>query len=317
MKALVTGATGFVGPYLAGALHAYDEIELHGTCLEDPMSLPDDIVGHFTELHQINIEEDAPVLHLIQKLKPDWVFHLAAQSHVGSSFRSPWPTLHTNIRGTLNILDSMRSLPSSRLLFVSSAEVYGPVGPDDLPLRETHALNPGNPYSVSKAAAELLVRQYHMSYGVDAIIARPFNHIGPGQSERFALADFANQIARIEQGLQPPLLKVGNLAAARDMTDVRDIVRAYVQLLIHGEGGQVYNICRGEGFVLQALVEKLIALSPQKIEIETEQDRLRPLDVPRVVGDASKLQQLTGWQVEIPLDATLRDILEDKRSRLR
>ena len=317
MKALITGAMGFAGSYLTAYLVAQAGVEVYGTCIEEPDSLPPGRVQNFTGLRQVDLREPDAVHNLVQDVDPGMIFHLAAQTYVPASFKDPWDTLENNIRGTLNILEAMRHYaPQSRLLMISSAEVYGAIQPDDLPVTERQPYNPANPYSVSKVAQELLGLQYHQAYKLAVVVVRAFNHIGPHQSPRFAIPDFARQIARMERSLQEPVLHVGNLAAERDFTDVRDIVRAYHLLMMKGEPGQTYNICRGQAFTLQTLVEQLIGLSDLDIRIQVEQERLRPIDVPRVVGDASRLYDHTGWQPQIPIETTLRDVLASSRARV-
>lgn len=305
MKALITGATGFVGHYLADELKStYETIGTYW--LEpDPSSYQ-----KFAALHPLDIRDEAAVRQLMATVQPDTIFHLAAQTHVPTAFKAPWDTLETNIQGTLNLLQATHDIvPNSRLLVVSSSEVYGLVQPADLPVTEHQPFNPSNPYSVSKATTELLSRQYHMTYGLDAIIARPFNHLGPAQSTRFAVADFATQIAAMQRGEQAPILRVGNLDAQRDYSDVRDVVRAYRLLVEQGVSGDVYNICRGEAYPMRALVEMLIELTGLSVHIEVEAERFRPLDLPILVGDATKIKTQIGWQPLIPIQQSLQDML--------
>ncbi len=317
MKALITGAMGFAGSYLTDYLVGQTDIAVYGTCIEEPESLPPERGAKFAGVRQVDLREPDAVYDLVCDVKPDMIFHLAAQTYVPASFKDPWDTLENNIRGTLNILEAMRHhAPQSRLLMISSAEVYGAIQPADLPVTERQPYNPASPYSVSKVAQELLGLQYHQAYKLAVVAVRPFNHIGPHQSPRFAIPDFARQIAQMERGLQEPVLHVGNLAAERDFTDVRDIVRAYHLLMVKGEPGQVYNICRGQAFALRVLVEQLIGLADLDIRIQVEQERLRPIDVPRVVGDASRLRDHTGWQPQISIETTLQDVLDSSRARV-
>ncbi|MCB9436056.1 MAG: GDP-mannose 4,6-dehydratase [Anaerolineales bacterium] len=305
MKALITGATGFVGHYLADELSStYETIGAYWP------EATTNSHQKFAALHKLDIRDEAAVRDLVATVQPDVIFHLAAQTHVPTAFKAPWDTLETNIQGTLNFLQATLDIvPNSRILVISSSEVYGVVQAGDLPLVESQSYNPGNPYSVSKVTGELLSRQYFMAYGLDVIIARPFNHIGPGQSTRFAVADFATQIAGMQRGEHEPILRVGNLSAQRDYLDVRDVVRAYRLLAEKGIAGEVYNICRGEAHPLQSLVETLIDLAGIPVQIEVEASRLRPLDLPILVGDPTKIKTQTGWQAEIPVEQTLRDVL--------
>lgn len=317
MKALITGASGFVGRHLADYLSSTGEYELHGTTFNDP-ARDETWAQQFASLQTLDIRNIAAVRDLIEPLTPNVIFHLAAQTHVPTSYNDPWATHETNIRGTLNILEAVRlgKFEQTRIIVVTSAHVYGLVQPDALPIRETHPFNPSDPYGVSKVAQDALALQYFNAYRLNVIRARPFNHTGPGQTTQFVLPDFATQIAKIEAGQKEPALNVGNLEAERDFCDVRDVVRAYHLIATKGKAGAVYNICSGQAYRLKSLVEEMIALSGQPIEIQIDQSRFRPLDAPIMYGDASKLQQDTGWQPEIPMEQTLRDVLEDCRSRL-
>lgn len=317
MKVLITGADGFVGKHLAAYLAKHTHIEACGTTFGNPDEFPAIAKKNLSSLHQIDIRDEEATKKLIQEIEPHGIIHLAAQTHVPTAFKSPWETLETNIRGSLNIFEALRRLNmnDTRVVMISSSEIYGVVQPEDLPITEKQLPNPGNPYSVSKATQELLARQYYLAHQLNIVNARAFNHIGPGQDSRFALPNFASQIAGIERGEAEPVLYVGNLEAARDFTDVRDIVRAYYQLLMNGQAGKTYNVCRGKSHVLRDLVDKLIKLATVEIEIRIEVDRLRPLDVPELVGDASQIFNDTNWKAEIPIDTTLEDILNDWRAR--
>jgi GDP-4-dehydro-6-deoxy-D-mannose reductase len=317
LRVLITGADGFVGKHLAAYFTKTTDIEPHGTTFGDPKDFPATDMRNLASLHQIDIRDENATTTLIEQLKPDSIIHLAALTHVHSSFRNPWATLETNIRGSLNILETLRNstMQDIRLLMISSSEIYGVVQPEDLPISENQLPNPGNPYSVSKVAQELLARQYYLAHQLNIVNARAFNHIGPGQDNRFALPNFASQIIAIERGKTEPTLHVGNLDAARDFTDVRDIVRAYHLLLIKGKAGQTYNICQGKSYVLRDLVDQLIELATVNIQVQVDTERLRPLDVPEIVGDPSRIHEDTGWQAEIPMTTTLEDILNDWRTR--
>jgi len=201
------------------------------------------------------------------------------------------------------------------VLVVGSAEEYGPVGPDEMPIRETTPLRPASPYAVSKVAQGALALLYGPAGGMRVVLTRTFHHTGPGRGEAFAESSFARQVAEIEAGLRPPVLKVGNLEAVRDFADVRDVVRAYWQLLDRGEAGAVYNVCSGQGRRVRDLLDALLAASSARVEVRVDPDRLRPSDVPAQVGDPSRLRAATGWEPRIPLERTLRDLLDDWRAR--
>jgi GDP-4-dehydro-6-deoxy-D-mannose reductase len=246
------------------------------------------------------------------------VFHLAAQPFVPQSWADPWDTFETNLRSQLNLFEALlrRGAPA-RMLVVGSNEEYGLVSPDSLPLRENSPLRPDSPYGVSKVTQDYLGLQYFLSHQLPVVRVRPFNHIGPRQSEKFVAPAFARQIASIEAGLAPPVIKVGNLTAQRDFTDVRDMMRGYRLAIEKGEPGEVYNIGSGTPRSVQQLLDILLGLSAVPIRVEQDPDRMRPSDNPIAYCDASKFATCTGWQPIIPFAQTLRDVLDDWRQRVR
>lgn len=287
MRALVTGATGFVGPYLMQTLHEQ---------------------GHDAAPFEGEITDLAAVRASIDQTRPDVVFHLAAQSFVPDALASPRGTYDTNVIGTAVVAQALRESSSrARLLYVSSAEVYGVQPPDAYPLTESRAPSPSNPYAASKAAAEMLLLGEARSFGLDVVIARAFNHIGPGQSERFSVPSFAAQLAAIAAG-GPPQLYVGNLDAKRDFLDVRDVVRAYIALAKDGAKGEIYNVCSGVARSMRDVLRELILAARVPVEVRDDPARMRPADVPLVLGDATKLRSQTGWAPQIPFAASIRDI---------
>ena len=318
MKVFITGAGGFAGGHLVEHL------------LRQPDLTPGDIVagvfqppGHNPALDRLNIPQrqldlcDAGAVQTaIADIRPDVVFHLAALADVAQSFKDPWGTLSNNIHAQVNLLEACRqTVPDARVLIVSSAEIYGATR-GDIPLDESVPFAPTSPYSVSKVAQDMLGLQYFLSYRLPIVRARPFNHIGPGQGSGFVAADFASQIAAIEAGQRAPVIFVGNLSAERDFTDVRDVVRAYLLLARHGEPGEAYNVCSGQGHSIQYLLDTLLSYSTVSIEVRQDPARMRPSDVPRRVGDASKLRAHTGWTPQIPFEQSLLDTLNDWRARL-
>jgi GDP-4-dehydro-6-deoxy-D-mannose reductase len=317
VKILITGVDGFVGGHLARHLLESSESTIYGTTFlpaEQHRALAEEGI----RLRQADLTDATDALALLEELAPDHVYHLAAQSFVPRSFENPWETLQNNIQAQLNILHGTALLQlRSRILVVGSSEEYGPVRPDEVPLSEEQPLRPASPYSVSKVAQDMLGLQYFISHGVQAIRARPFNHIGPGQTERFVAPAFASQIAAIEQGDQEPVMYVGNLSAKRDFTDVRDMVRAYRLLMEKGQPGEVYNIGSGEAHSIQDLLDTLLSLTDVPIRVDTDPARVRPLDVPIVVCDARKIHEATGWATTFPFENTLRDILDDWRSHMK
>ncbi len=308
-KVLITGATGFVGTHLRALLaHARPEWEIAGTTLHNPSADPG--------LARCDLQDATAIADLVARTAPDAVIHLAGQSNVPTSFADPEATLANNILGTLHLLDACRAhAKETRLLIVSSNEVYGPVPQAEQPIREDRPLRPGNPYAVSKAAQEMLALQYAGSYGLDVIVARPFNHIGPGQTDRFVVGAFARQVAEVERG-DRAVVSVGNLDVARDFTDVRDVCRAYIALLERGARGGIYNIGQGKAIRIGDLLDLLCRLAHVEVKVEHDPARMRPSDVPVMRADTSRLRAATGWQPEIPLEQTLRDTLDWWRQEL-
>jgi len=254
----------------------------------------------------------------LERAQPDVIFHLAAQSNVPRSFENPAATLTTNVIAQLHLFQAvLRLRQNPLLLIVGSNEIYGHVEPEDLPLTEDTPLRPVNPYAVSKATQDLLAYQYHASHRLRTIRLRPFNHIGPRQSEQFVVSAFAAQIARIEAGEQAPIIRVGNLAAERDFTDVRDMVRAYALAAQYGQVPLAYNIGSGRSVTIRWLLDTLLTFSACDIAIEPDPARMRPSDVPRIESDSRRFCEHTGWAPRIALEQTLFDVLEYWRARVR
>ena len=307
-KILITGATGFVGRHLAESLASTTECEIYGTSLTD--SGPQK--GSGIQLEKIDLTSFDAVLSLIEKIKPDQIYHLASLTSPSESFSNPTPVVLANIEIQMNLLNAVNNsgLTKTRLLLVSSADVYGLVDSADLPIDEQTQMRPSNPYAVSKIAQDYLGLQYYLAYKLDIVRVRPFNHTGPGQSDSFAIPSFAHQIAQIEKGEQKAVLKVGSLSAKRDFTDVRDIVRGYAQLMEKGISGEVYNIGSGKSHSMQKLLDILLSLSTKKIEVQEDSAKFRPSDVVNVYCDYKKLNSQTGWSPEIPIEKTLQDTLD-------
>lgn len=316
MRALITGAGGFVGGHLRTYLLAHTDWELTGTVYPQPVEAqPDD---PRLRLIHTDLRDPEGVRALVDTVQPDYVFHLAAQSIPAASFDDPWETLETNIRSQLNILHSVRMLGlPARMLVIGSNEEYGRPEEADLPLTEETPLRPHNPYAVSKVTQDLMGLQFHLAHGMDVVRMRPFNHTGPGQSPRFVVPAFASQIARIEAELQEPVVKVGNLEARRDFSDVRDIVRAYHLAMTQGEPGEVYNLASGQARAVGELLDTLLSFAEVDIRVETDPERYRPVDVPVVYGSAGKFRRQTGWEPRIPFEQTLRDTLDYWRERVK
>ncbi len=317
MKALITGVDGFVGGHLARYLLEQPDTTVSGTTLPSVEHFPH-LSRAGVHLHQVNLTDKEAVIKLLRETNPDHIYHLAAQSFVPESFEHPWETLKNNIQGQLNILCGMLELGlNARILIVSSAEVYGPVSPDDIPIDEQQPFKPTSPYSVSKVAQDMLGLQYYLSHNLPVIRVRPFNHIGPGQSTRFVAPAFASQIAAIEAGRQEPVLYVGYLNAKRDFTDVRDMVRAYRLVMSLGEPGSVYNAGSGQAHSIRELLDILLMHTDAPIEVKVDAARMRPVEVPIIVCNPGKIRATTGWRPEYTFEQTLIDILNDQRSRIK
>ncbi len=311
MKSLIIGAAGFVGGHLIRHLSGDCGYDVYVT------KLPGEIIntdGAYTT-YDLDILNQDNVAELIDKIKPDEIYHLAAQSSVGLSWKKPQLTADINIKGTINVLEAIRKSDCTpRLLLVGSGEEYGYVSPEDIPINEDVTLRAGNIYAATKACQGMLGEIYARAYKMDIIMVRAFNHVGPGQSDTFVVSDFCRQAARIECGKQSPVISVGNLSAQRDFTDVRDIVRAYSGLMANGKSGQIYNVGSGKAVSIRSLLDMIIELSHAEITVDIDSSRLRPSDVPVIAADTSKITADTGWKPVIPLKTTIADILDYWRS---
>lgn len=310
MKTLITGIKGFVGSHLA-------ELLLSKGCQVFGMdyNLGDaENIGRIRDqltLYEGDIRDESKLNEIISQSKPDEIYHLAAIAHVPTSYRDPKLTFEVNLYGTLNLFEVAKRLSGdTKILYVGSASEYGAIKKEDIPINEGVPLRPVDPYSVSKASADMLAFQYFKSFDMPIVRVRPFNHIGPRQSPDYVVSNFAKQIAEIEKGLQEPVITVGNLEAKRDFTDVRDVVRAYWLALRKGESGEIYNICSGKTVSIQELLDQLLAMSEKDIEVKQDPKKLRPSDVPLLAGDPTKFREKTDWKPEIPFERTLQDALD-------
>lgn len=265
-----------------------------------------------------DMSDSARIREIVAESRPTWIVHLAAQAFVPTAFADPMGTLVNNIAGQVNLSEAVLAMDlRPRMLVICSNEEYGIVAPEELPVKETAPFRPTNPYAVSKVAQDMLGYQYFVSHGLPIVRVRPFNHLGPGQSDRFVSSAFARQIAEAEAGLREPVLSVGNLTAERDFSDVRDIVRAYKLALEQGEPGEVYNLGSERAVSIQQLLDLMVSKSRVPLRVETDPALFRPVDVPRIEADCSKFRSLTGWRAEIPLEQTVVDILKWWRERVR
>lgn len=316
MKALITGITGFAGSHLAEVLLA-EGLEVHGTKrVRSPL---DNIetVREQVQLADCELTDAGAVRALLEQVQPQLIFHLAAQSYVLTSWTYPAYTLFNNLGAEISMLEAVRSLQlDASIHLAGSSEEYGKVEPDELPLTEESPLRPLSPYGVSKVAQDLLGYQYFQSYGLKIVRTRAFNHTGPRRGVVFATSNFARQIAEIEAGKREPVIKVGNLSAKRDFSDVRDVVRAYYLVATRGTPGEVYNVCSGRAVTIETMLNMLLAEARVQVEVQVDPERLRPSDVQVLQGDATKIEQELGWKPAIPLQQSLADLLDYWRTRL-
>ncbi|KPJ61640.1 MAG: NAD-dependent epimerase [Latescibacteria bacterium DG_63] len=311
MKVLITGITGFAGSHLADCCLTKGNVELYG--IQRWRSRTENLEHCLKKfcMYECDVRDASSVRDVIEDIKPDWIFHLAAQSFVPTSWRAPTESLTTNVLGELNVFEAVKKLGlKPRIQIAGSSEEYGMVYDSELPIRETNPLRPLSPYAVSKVTQDMLAYQYFMSFKLDAVRTRGFNHTGPRRPPVFVCSDFAKQVVDIEKGRRESVIRVGNIEAVRDFTDVRDVVRGYWLALEKGKPGEVYNICSGVGRKISDILDMLIEFSGVKVDVVKEEKRFRPSDVPVLVGDNSKFCKETGWEPVIPFEQTLKDLLE-------
>ena len=302
-KALITGMSGFVGHYLKEALELKGYL-VYGTCLsgEKYEQLP--------QYYAMNLLNKEQVVNVLSECQPDEIYHLAGQSSVALSWSKPALTMDINVNGTINLLEAIKEFcPNTKVLIVGSSDEYGPVKKEDCPVNEEHQLNPVSPYGVSKMTQEKIAQIYAKAYRLNVIMVRPFNHIGAMQAKGFVVSDFASRIAAIEKGEIEAVLKVGNLNSYRDFTDVADVVEAYTLLLDKGISGEIYNVGSGKAVEIQEVLNTLVNMSTKHISVKIDEELYRPVDVPLVVCDNTKLKQATGWEPKKKLKDTLLETL--------
>ncbi len=305
-KALIIGGAGFVGRYLADYLQESCGYEVVSTKMKQEVM---EDVSY--EVRDMNLLVKDEVKQLLKETAPDYIFHLAAQSSVAVSWSNPQLTVDVNIKGTLNLLDVLKEQNyKGRVLLIGSGEEYGRIQPDEVPITEDTVLRPGNIYAATKCCQNMLGSIYAKAYELDVVMVRAFNHVGPKQAPQFVIADFCKQIVEVEKGLREPVIHVGNLKAERDFADVRDVVAAYECLVRQGRRGETYNVGSGVAYAIEDVLNQMIALSGQTIDVEVEQARLRPIDVPLIVADITKIKEDTDWEQKISLEQTLKDTLD-------
>ncbi len=309
MRSLVIGGAGFVGKYLVRHL-----LELKHEVIITKMPMEEARVEG-AAVYDLDILDKATVTELLEKISPDLVFHLAAQSSVSMSWKNPQQTVDVNVKGSVNVLDGLRSMKKkARILLIGSGEEYGQVFPSETPVCETSPLRPGNIYAATKACQNMIGRIYAQAYGMNLVMVRAFNHIGPDQSPVFAAADFCRQAALIESGMQEAVIRVGNLEAKRDFTDVRDVVHAYVLLAEKGQAGETYNVGSGHAVSIGDVLKLVLKQSAAEIQVEVDEKKLRPVDVPVMEADVRKVWRDVGWKAQIQLEQTIGDMMEYWRS---
>ncbi len=314
-KVLLTGITGFVGSHLAEYLLSLGH-EVYGITRWRSKTENIDHIKDRLKMANADIRDGYSLQTVLQEVEPDYCFHLAAQSYVKESWNSPLETLSTNILGTTNILEAIRRASRDCITVIAgSSEEYGLVYSSETPIKETNPLRPMSPYGISKVATDKLGCLYHMSYGLKVIVTRAFNTSGPRRGEVFATSNFAKQIAEIEISGKESALYVGNLDAQRDWTDVRDMVRAYWLAATKCVPGEVYNMCSGQAVRVRDMLNTLLSMSSVQIEVRQDPSRMRPSDVPILLGSAEKFKTVTGWEPKISFEQTLQDLLDYWRSR--
>jgi len=311
VRALITGANGFAGRHLVGHLTDVGD-EVVGLIRPGTTSPPG------VRAVEVDIRETDAVARLVADVHPDVIYHLAALTHVGASWGQRRETLDVNVMGAFSVLEGARRCAAPpRVVLIGSSEVYGRAAGPERPLVETEPVDPSTPYGVSKAAQELLGRQYARADGLRVVMVRAFNHTGPGQEASFVVPEWAKQIAAMEAKQLEPRLTVGNLDVSRDFSDVRDIVRLYRLLALKGQGGEVYNACSGVARSLAEILDRLRDHALVSFEVETDPERMRPVDRPVVVGSCEKAQRATGWRRQVPFERTVAAVLDDWRRRVR
>lgn len=310
-KGLVIGAAGFVGSYLVEEMRACG-MEAYATKLPH-----EKLDGVDAAVYDLDIMDKEAIVSLLFEIRPDYIFHLAAQSSVGLAWKNPSLTIDVNIKGSINVMDAVRELfYKPRVLLIGSGEEYGHIRPGETPITEDNLLRPGNIYAATKACQNMIGSIYSKAYDLELMMVRAFNHIGPGQAPMFVVSDFCKQVAEIEKGLREPIMKVGNLAAKRDFTDVRDVVKAYVKLIQTGEAGETYNVGSGNAKAIQEILNLIVSMSDSEVKVEIDPNKIRPVDVPIIEADITKIHELTGWKPEITLEQTIQETLDYWRANL-
>lgn len=312
-KALIIGGAGFVGSYLIHQLKDIDGYEVAVTKMQN-----ESIPGEGFHVYDLDILDREATKALLAEVRPDYIFHLAAQSSVYLSWKNPGLTIDVNIKGSVNVMDAVRALDYvPRVLLIGSGEEYGHIEAGETPISENNLVRPGNIYAATKVCQNLIGKIYVNAYGMELMSVRAFNHIGPTQAPMFVVADFCKQVAEIEAGMKEPVIQVGNLSAKRDFTDVRDVVHAYSLLMKYGKAGETYNVGSGHAVAIQDILQKVLGMTETDIAVEVDPTKFRPVDVPIIEADTMKLCACTGWERRISLEQTLQETLDYWRKKIR
>lgn len=313
MQTLIIGAAGFVGGYLIDHLLGTS----HGALAVTKMP-HETLSGTSVDVHDLDLLDKDAVTELIDRLRPDRIYHLAAQSSVALSWKNPGLTVDVNIKGTLNLLEAIRGIDGyhPRILLIGSGEEYGYIRPEETPVSENTLLRPGNIYAATKASQNMLGSIYARAYHMDIVMVRAFNHIGPNQAPIFVVADFCRQVAQIEAGKKEAVMSVGNLESMRDFTDVRDVVKAYALLIEKGRSGETYNVGSGHAVSIHQILSMILSHSTVPVHVRQDPARLRPSDIPIIEADIHKIREATGWAPAIPLEQTITETLNYWRNQM-
>ena len=316
MKSLIIGGAGFVGAYLVRHLKNDLGQDVVVTKMPREQVKVDGVDMNSIQVRDLDILQKESIVALFREIRPDYIYHLAAQSSVSVSWKNPALTVDVNVKGGVNILEALRELEDKpRVLFIGSGEEYGHILPGEIPIKEGNVPRPGNIYAATKVCRNMLAKIYADAYGLDVMMVRAFNHIGPNQLPLFVVADFCKQVAETEAGNREPVMKVGNLSAKRDFTEVRDVVRAYALLMKSGCAGETYNIGSGHAIAIEDILKQILDHSSVEIRVEVDPERLRPVDVPIIEADTTKVYEATGWKPEISLEQTIRETLDYWRTK--
>ena len=306
MKALIIGGGGFVGPYLVN--HLVNDLKWEVTVTK---TAKEALEMDNANVVNLDILDKAQIGEVLSKEQPDYIFHLAAQSSVAYSWKNPALTIDVNVKGCVNVLDAVRDCDKkARVLLIGSGEEYGHIRQGECPITEENNVRPGNIYAATKSCQNMLGKVYADAYDMDIMMVRAFNHIGPNQTPMFVVADFCKQVADIEKGEKEPVMYVGNLSAKRDFTDVRDVVKAYALLVQKGKRGETYNVGTGHALAIQEILDMIVSMSDKQIEVKVDPNKLRPVDVPIIEPDITKINGCTGWKPEIDIKQTLQQTLD-------